>query len=92
MVGGVGCCVVVVGGATTSDNCDSKKVLVIMMVMDTSITAIEADYIDRLRLMQSSDDPERDHLHADSVLCSMLTQLGYAKVVEEYKKVIRWYS
>ena len=38
------------------------------------------------------DDRERPHLIADGILCELLTELGYANIVELYNKVNKWYS
>ena len=50
--------------------------------------------IDKLRTIQQShgDDPEKAHGDADDVLCELLTSLGYAKVVEEWHKIEKWYA
>lgn len=41
---------------------------------------------------QAGPDAESWHLRADEVLCELLTTLGYKDVVEEWKKVDRWYA
>lgn len=38
------------------------------------------------------DDPEWGHVDADDVLCRLLISLGFDDVVEEYKKVLKWYA
>ena len=37
-------------------------------------------------------DPEIAHVNADEVLCELLTSLGFSDVVEEFKKVPKWYA
>lgn len=37
-------------------------------------------------------DEEEAHSDADKVLCKLLTQLGYADVVEAWEKINKWYS
>ncbi len=37
-------------------------------------------------------DPELAHIHADELMCEVLTQLGYGKGIEMFNKVQRWYS
>lgn len=37
-------------------------------------------------------DPEIAHVNADKVLCELLTSLGFSDVVEEFKKVPKWYA
>lgn len=41
--------------------------------------------------LQSNDDTELAHIQADDILCSFLEELGYSDVVEEYKKISKWY-
>lgn len=45
---------------------------------------------DALELGKS--DPEIAHVNADKVLCELLTSLGFSDVVEEFKKVPKWYA
>jgi hypothetical protein len=40
----------------------------------------------------SLGDVESAHIHADQVLCDLLTALGYADVVAEYDEILKWYS
>ena len=37
-------------------------------------------------------DPEIAHVNADKILCELLTSLGFSDVVEEFKKVPKWYA
>lgn len=48
--------------------------------------------IEALKSLQDSDDIEMAHIHADDVLCTFLTAMGYADVVDEYIKINKWYS
>ena len=58
--------------------------------MSDSMTTEQA--IEELKKAQANGDTECAHGHADDVLCKLLTALGYADVVEEYKKVDKWYA
>lgn len=40
----------------------------------------------------SKGDPEAAHSIADRVLCDLLIDIGYADVVEAYRKVRKWYA
>lgn len=40
----------------------------------------------------SKGDTEGVHGDADDLLCEILKQLGWNKVVEEYEKVEKWYA
>lgn len=54
---------------------------------------IVKDYNTRLVLaVRSSKDEEFAHMKADKILCDLLVELGYEKVVVEYNKVGKWYS
>lgn len=37
-------------------------------------------------------DIEAAHADADTILCQLLTTLGYADVVEAWEKVEKWYA
>ena len=41
---------------------------------------------------QANGDTEVAHPEADSVLCKLLTTLGYDDVVAEYDKVDKWFA
>jgi hypothetical protein len=38
------------------------------------------------------DDVEICHARADDLLCELLTQLGFQKVVDEFNKITKWYA
>jgi hypothetical protein len=58
-----------------------------LKLMNRSLEKLKQDF------MQSKDaDIEMVHSIADEVLCDLLLELGYELVVEEYKKVPKWYS
>lgn len=48
--------------------------------------------IKELKEKQNDSDIECAHSYADDVLCKLLIALGYADVVEEYKKINKWYT
>lgn len=51
------------------------------------------EYNTRLFLaVRSSKDEEFAHMKADKILCDLLVELGYEKIVDEYNKVEKWYS
>lgn len=45
-----------------------------------------------LRELQDCGDLETAHELADYTLCGLLQELGYHDVVEEWKKVPKWYA
>ena len=55
---------------------------------------------DELRIMslymiskaKEGGDPEEGHMNADAVLCVLLTELGFADVVEAWNTVDKWYA
>ena len=48
--------------------------------------------LNKLLECQKDDDQENAHADADDVLCSILQSLGYGDVVDEYKKVDKWFA
>jgi len=42
--------------------------------------------------LQDGGDIELCHVEADDLLCELLINLGYKDVVDEYKKVPKWYA
>lgn len=42
--------------------------------------------------IQTMNDQELAHVHADNVLTNLLRGLGFDDVVEEYNKVEKWYA
>ena len=55
-------------------------------------TVHPAPYISRLLEEVKSGDTEHAHCEGDDILCELLTELGYADVVEVYMKVPKWYA
>lgn len=49
-------------------------------------------YWNRLNSECFSGDKEHDHYVADDLLCQLLKDLGYEKVVEKFKEVDKWYA
>lgn len=45
-----------------------------------------------LKEQQSNGDTEMAHSNADDILCDFLIYLGYKDVVDEYRKVSKWYA
>ena len=50
------------------------------------------EYIKLLKECQGTGDTEMDHSNADGIICSLLEELGYKDVVEEYDKVDKWFA
>lgn len=48
--------------------------------------------IEKLRECQKNRDFEAAHSTADDVLCDLLRELGFGKVVDEWMKVDKWYA
>lgn len=49
-------------------------------------------YEDAMREQINNVDPEVAHALADDILCDVLTELGYKKLVDLFHEVDRWYS
>lgn len=52
----------------------------------------EQEAADRIRYLAENEDTEDAHIEADRILCELLTQLGYNKVVLEFRKMHKWYA
>lgn len=50
------------------------------------------EWVKEMISLQGSGDIEGNHSDADDLLCKALSALGYESLVEEYKKVSKWYS
>ena len=49
--------------------------------------------LEKLRCaVAKSHDVEGAHIEADEVLCDLLKQVGFTKVVEVYNKLEKWYA
>lgn len=46
----------------------------------------------RLKEWQNCRDLEVAHTEADDILCDFLISLGYKDVVDEYRKIDKWYA
>ena len=45
-----------------------------------------------LKIAQACGDEEVSHGRADDILCELLESLGFVDVVDEWKKVKKWYA
>lgn len=52
----------------------------------------EDKYITEFKELCFTGDIEIDHFKADCVLCKLLIELGYNKIIEVYDKVKKYYS
>ena len=52
------------------------------------------DFARRMRNVakQFPDDPERQHILMDNLMCTLLTRLGYTEGVEVFNNTHRWYA
>jgi len=48
-------------------------------------------YVEKFNWL-SGYDKEEDHVKADDILCVLLRELGYDKVVDEFNKLEKWYA
>lgn len=50
--------------------------------------------VEALARMQAlnTGDTEADHVHADALLCELLSDLGYTKTVEAYDSMDKWFA
>jgi hypothetical protein len=60
---------------------------------NVNFTRVNEDFhLQALIGQQNNDDTEIAHENADDILCNFLESLGYDKIVEEYKKIRKWYA
>jgi hypothetical protein len=51
------------------------------------------EYIRKLKVFQEpGTDIEIGHSYGDELLCDLLIELGYKDVVEEWRKIEKWYA
>ena len=50
------------------------------------------EIISYLIVEQCSNDHEMAHFNADDILCELLDRIGYTDVVENFRKIRKWYS
>lgn len=50
------------------------------------------EILEKLKDLQGYGDTEISHSKADDLLCELLLQLGYRKIVEEYRKIEKWFA
>lgn len=48
--------------------------------------------IKQLKELQNSNDTEEAHYKADAILCTLLVELGYKDIINEYTKVPKWFA
>lgn len=53
---------------------------------------IKEKYIQKLVKAQESGDAECAHMDADDILCDLLEELGFSDVVNEFRKINKWYA
>ena len=50
------------------------------------------EYIKKLKIQKKEADQELAHVNADELLCDLLIELGYKKIVRIYNKIEKWYA
>lgn len=59
---------------------------------DVIALTYKVDAMARLADCHKQPRVETSHAEADRVLCDLLRTLGYGEVVDEYRKLPKWYS
>jgi hypothetical protein len=49
-------------------------------------------YLELFKKRCTSRDIEINHCEADDILCDLLNDLGYTELVNEFKKLEKWYA
>lgn len=53
---------------------------------------LEERYAEAIKNWDNCPFVEESHENADDLLCELLQQLGFNKVVDEYKKLVRFFG
>jgi hypothetical protein len=62
------------------------------VALGTQSETFRATALQELAEWQACADTEVAHASANSVLCELLTALGFDDVVEQYNKIDKWYA
>ena len=60
--------------------------------METETKIKDEEYAAQMAAFGESGDIEMVHSKADDLLCEILKELGYVKLVEEFDKLDKWYA
>ena len=60
--------------------------------MNKKLTELQERYIRHMQSQISTGDTEVQHSNADKLLCKLLIELGFDKLVEIYNQVEKWYA
>lgn len=58
---------------------------------ELDIDRLDDEFANRMRAANEGDN-ETDHITADDLLCELLERMGFKKVIEEYRKIGKWYA
>lgn len=53
---------------------------------------LDIGFSERIMSECMTDDPERDHEKGDRILCELLEELGFSKVIEAYNEIFKWHA
>ena len=53
---------------------------------------IEQSYVDKLKKAYDYEDIEGSHYKYDDLLCELLNELGFNKVVDQFNSTNKWYA
>ncbi len=56
-----------------------------------NIEALDDEFASRMHAANEGDR-ETDHMTADDLLCELLERMGFKSVLEEYRKIGKWYA
>jgi hypothetical protein len=52
---------------------------------------LEKKYIKKIKKIED-EDQETAHVEADRILCQLLKELGFKKLVKKYQDIPKWYA
>lgn len=62
------------------------------MLEPNANNALDNMYAECIQNSCFTGDDEHDHAEADEIVCNLLKELGFNKVVETYEDVGKWYA
>lgn len=58
---------------------------------ELDIDRLDDEFANRMAASNQGDN-EEDHMTADDLLCELLDRIGFKSVIEEYRKIGKWYA
>jgi hypothetical protein len=63
-----------------------------MIARDRLLEAAKVKYLEPMQQARNNMDQENAHIAADTILCELLTELGFAELIAVYDDIEKWYA